>query len=129
VTVAALERNPAQTSCSCIAAADFSNRENDPVDDRTALLIETLRTAFVRAGVRESHSPAQEGFYFSAGGPDEVCLEYNEAAREGRPGSAALVRRRDVAVLNCCDELARHGFSFTLFLSPRALALTARSDC
>jgi hypothetical protein len=77
----------------------------------------------VRAGVRESHSEAQGGFFFAAGADGEVCLEYNEAERESRPVGAALLRRRDVAVLNGCDELARHGYAFTLFLSPRTLSL------
>jgi hypothetical protein len=129
VTVAVLERNQPQTPLT-YASASFGVLEcdEDRPGDRTAVLVETLRTAFVRAGVRESHSEAQEGFFVSAGASGEVCLEYNEVEREGRPAGAALVRRRDVAVLNCCDELARHGYAFTLFLSPRTLSLTVRTD-
>jgi len=98
-------------------------------DDHRTALVEMLRTALVRAGARESRSDTQDGFYFVDGEPGTVCMEYSEPERDGPLSRAALVRRRDVAVLNCCAELARHGYAFSLFLSPRTLTLTVRTDC
>lgn len=117
MTVAVIERN------------DTSLERTSCTEDRANALVETLRMAFVRAGARESGSEAQDGFYFVDGEPGTVCLEYHESGREGPLSRAALLRRRDVAVLNCCAELARRGAAYTLFLSPRALALTVRTDC
>jgi hypothetical protein len=117
VVVAAIERkytDPAPTSSA---------------EERTQALLETLRAAFVRAGARESRSEAQDGFFFVDGEPGTVCLEYSASEREGPVSRIAVLRRRDVAVLNCCAELARNGYAFTLFLSPRTLALTVRSNC
>ncbi len=104
------------------------NAPNPCIEERTNELIATLQAALVDAGAREAGFGGQDGFYFVDADDGTVCLEYCESDRAGSPPPAALLRRRDVAVLHCCAELSRRGRAFTLFLSPRALALTVRTD-
>lgn len=98
------------------------------IEERANELVETLRAALVCAGARESRSAGQDGLYFVGDGDGTVCLEYCEPDRKGSLPPAALLRRRDVAVLHCCPELARLGHPFTLFVSPHTLSLTVRTD-
>jgi len=94
-----------------------------PHDARGLAVIETLRATFARQGIHESRSDAQEGYYFVVGAPGEVSLQYNEIDDGATP-----LRRNGTALLKCCHELARHGFAFTLFMSPRTATLHVRSD-
>jgi hypothetical protein len=110
-----------------VSAPKRANSMNTGLEEgerRTHTVIETLRATFARQGIHESHSDAQEGFYFAAGGHGEVSLQYNEIHYDG----VTRLNRNETALLMCCHELARHGFTFTLFMSPRTAALHVRSD-
>lgn len=83
-------------------------------EGRTHTTARTVREILVARGLRESLSAADEGFFFIEDA-DETAVYYN-----------AIGRKRDAGLLKCCDALAQHGFTLTLFLSARESGLFVR---
>jgi hypothetical protein len=98
-------------------------------DDRRArATIQTLRELFAEQGVCESHSSEEEGFYFAIESAVEVSVHYQGIEQQRASASAPPLRRNEVGLLKCCNELGQRGYGLTLFMSPRTLTLYVRYD-
>ena len=91
-------------------------------------MVEALREILAREGIRESSSAEQEGLFLTFEGLSEVSLQHNMPEHESVSATAASFRKARKDLVRCSSALAERGFAVTLVLSPRTIALFARSE-
>jgi hypothetical protein len=91
-------------------------------------VVDVLREILAREGVRESRSAEQEGLFFTFESLGEVSLQHNMTEHESVSAGADSFRKARKALVTCLSVLAERGFAVTLVLSPRTIALFARSE-
>ena len=89
---------------------------------RLRAMMYVLRELLSEQNVSESEDADEEGYYFVVEGGREVSVHYH-SAEDHRSTCASALRPIGLALLKCCGEMARRGYTTTLFMSPRAIAL------
>ena len=89
---------------------------------RIRAMMDGVRQTLSTHQVCESLSADEEGYYFVIDGESEVSLHYHWI-QGNRAATGASLHAVRLAFAGCCHEMARRGFTVTLFMSPRAQAL------
>ncbi len=119
-----------------MTAVATSHLHDEPIAAGTAAsggparaTFELLRELLYQQGCFEAYSDKQDGFYLVIESADEVSVQYSVNERESGPKRWERMRHNEMALLGLCQALARTGgHAFTLFVSPRTLALHVRAE-
>ena len=106
-----------------IAAAGATSPYAKDGQARCRTILQTLRSLLAKQNLPESVDPEDEGFYFVVEDRSQISLQYNSVSLKPCSASLAASRRQRTGFFKYCNELARRGYAFSMFISPRTLVL------